>query len=46
MNDQERMTDFICSEKKMSTNYDAFASECISIPLRDGIRWNRPPRAR
>lgn len=35
MNDQERMTDFICSEKKMSTNYDAFASECVSIPLRD-----------
>ena len=21
MNDQERMTDFICSEKKMSANY-------------------------
>lgn len=35
MNDQERMTDFICSEKKMSSNYDTFASECVSLPLRD-----------
>ena len=35
MNDQERMTDFICSEKKMSANYDTFASECVSLPLRD-----------
>ncbi len=35
MNDQERVTDFICSEKKMSANYDIFASECVSIPLRD-----------
>lgn len=35
MNDQERVTDFIVSEKKMSTNYDTFASECVSIPLRD-----------
>ena len=35
MNDQERMTDFICSEKKMSANYDTFASECVSVPLRN-----------
>lgn len=35
MNDQERMTDFLFSEKKMSTNYNTFASECTSIPLRD-----------
>lgn len=35
MNDQERITDFMCSEKKMSANYDSFASECINIPLRD-----------
>ena len=35
MTDQERMTDFLCSEKKMSANYDTFASECINIPLRD-----------
>ena len=32
MNDQERMTDFICSEKKMSANY---ASECVNLSLRD-----------
>ena len=35
MNDQERITDFLCSEKKMSANYDTFASECVSVPLRD-----------
>ena len=35
MNDQERMTDFICSEKKMSANYDTFASECVNLALRD-----------
>lgn len=35
MNDQERLTDFLCSEKKMSANYDAYAAECVSINLRD-----------
>lgn len=35
MNDQERITDFIFSEKKMSGNYDVFASECVNVPLRD-----------
>ena len=35
MNDQERMTDFICSEKKMSANYDTFASECVNTALRN-----------
>lgn len=35
MNDQERMTDFICSEKKLSANYDTYASECVCLPLRD-----------
>lgn len=35
MNDQEKLTDFLCSEKKMSANYDSFASECVNIPLRD-----------
>lgn len=35
MTDQERVTDFICSEKKMTANYDAFASECVSVALRD-----------
>ena len=35
MNDQERMTDFILAEKKMSANYDTFASECVNLSLRD-----------
>ena len=35
MNDQERITDFLCSEKKMSANYDTFASECVNLSLRD-----------
>lgn len=35
MNDQERITDFLSSEKKMSANYDTFASECVNVPLRD-----------
>lgn len=35
MNDQERMTDFLCSEKKMSANYDTYASECVNLSLRD-----------
>ena len=35
MNDQERLADFLASEKKMSANYDSFASECVNIPLRD-----------
>ena len=35
MTDQERLTDFICSEKKMSANYDTFASECVNVALRD-----------
>lgn len=35
MNDQERITDLILAEKKMSSNYDTFASECVSVPLRD-----------
>lgn len=35
MNEQERITDFIVSEKKMSSNYDTFASECVNTQLRD-----------
>lgn len=35
MNDQERITDFLCSEKKMSSNYDTYASECVNLSLRD-----------
>lgn len=35
MNDQERITDLILTEKKMTANYDTFASECVNIQLRD-----------
>lgn len=35
MNDQERMEDLLLSEKKMSDNYDIFASECANVQLRD-----------
>ena len=35
MNDQERMTDFLISEKKVTSNYDTFASECVNTALRD-----------
>ena len=35
MNDQERITDFLCSENKMSANYDTYASECVNLSLRD-----------
>lgn len=35
MNDQERITDMILTEKKMSTNYNTFASECVDDQLRD-----------
>ncbi len=35
MNDQERITDMILSEKKMSGNYNTFASECVDDQLRD-----------
>ncbi|MDD5938190.1 MAG: spore coat protein [Clostridiales bacterium] len=35
MNDQERITDLMLSEKKMSANYDTYASECVNVQLRD-----------
>lgn len=35
MNDQERITDLLISEKKMSANYDTYASECVDTKLRD-----------
>ena len=35
MNDQERITDLLLAEKKMSSNYDTFASECVNVQLRD-----------
>lgn len=34
MNDQERITDLILLEKKMSSNYNEFASECVNPQLR------------
>lgn len=35
MNDQERLSDLLMSEKKMSANYDTYASECVNTRLRD-----------
>lgn len=35
MTEQERMTDLIFSEKKMSDNYSIWASECTNTKLRD-----------
>lgn len=35
MNDQERLSDLLMSEKKMSANYDTYASECVNNSLRD-----------
>ena len=35
MTEQEWMTDLILGEKKMSGNYDTYASECVNMQLRD-----------
>ena len=35
MTDQERITDLLLTEKKMSANYGVFASECVNTQLRD-----------
>lgn len=35
MNDQEIVTDLLLTEKKMSGNYNTFASECVNDQLRD-----------
>lgn len=37
MNDQERITDLLLTEKKMSTNYNDFASECVHPKLKDAF---------
>lgn len=37
MKDQEMMTDLLLTEKKMSTNYGTFASECVNTQLRDAF---------
>ena len=35
MKDQEMMTDLLFSEKKLSGNYNEYASECVNVQLRD-----------
>ena len=35
MTEQEWVTDLILGEKKMSGNYDTYASECVNMQLRD-----------
>ena len=35
MNDQEFLTDLLMGEKKMTANYDTYASECVNTQLRD-----------
>lgn len=37
MKEQEVMTDLMLTEKKMSTNYDIFASECVNEQLREAF---------
>ena len=40
MNDQERMADFLTMEKKLGSNYDLFASECVNLALRNEFLQN------
>ncbi len=35
MKENEIITDLLLTEKKMSTNYNLFASECTNVQLRD-----------
>ena len=37
MKDQEMMTDLLLTEKKMSGNYNEYASECVNTRLRDAF---------
>ena len=37
MKEQEVLTDLMLTEKKMSANYDSFASECVNTGLRDAF---------
>ena len=35
MTEQEYLTDLLMGEKKMTANYDTYASECVNTQLRD-----------
>ena len=37
MKESEIITDLLLTEKKMSTNYNLFASECTNVQLRDAF---------
>ena len=37
MKDQEILADLLLTEKKMSSNYNEFASECVNVSLRDAF---------
>lgn len=37
MNDQERLTDLMFTEKKLSGNYNTYASECTNLKLRSTL---------
>ena len=37
MKDQELLADLLLAEKKMSGNYNEFASECVNVSLRDAF---------
>lgn len=37
MNDQERVTDLLFTEKKLSGNYNTYASECTNLKLRSTL---------
>jgi len=37
MKDQEMMADLLLTEKKMSTNYNLFASECVNTQLKNAF---------
>lgn len=40
MTEQEFLTDLLMGEKKMSANYDTYASECVNTQLRDQFLQN------
>ncbi|SMC45514.1 spore coat protein [Papillibacter cinnamivorans] len=37
MSDQERIDDFLSSQKQICSTYDTFANECVSTSLRDAF---------